>query len=476
MQFNSYSYLLILFVAVILFWHLPVYLRRGCVLILSFLFYATWNVYFVLLPMGLCVIAFFSSYNIRNDKYGGRHALWVGIGIIVLILGVFKYGSFFAKNLNAVANWLGLSLPPLDWHIALPLGISFYSFEAISYLLDTRQGRVKSASFTDLSLFLMFWPHLIAGPIVRTRELIPQLQFDKPFKSEYLFSGLDRLLLGLVQKNLVANTIGSWVDDGFLPSAAASNTTIDNWALAIGFGIQIYFDFAAYTNMAIGAAQLIGITLPENFRFPYHAANPVDFWARWHMTLSRWVRDYVFFPLNARLEGDRIHLYVSLVGVMGVVGLWHGAGWGFVLWGLMHGGYLAAYRAFEHWRGEELPQPLALRVAWRMITLVAVAAAWVSFRAVSLGQAMTMLKSMFSSFSFSFSYSVNFYLLTLIWSAWIAVEPIFGVLFAKLGEPDKPGFVGCFNRYLLRPFGYAVFLLLFLIFDDRDRQFIYFQF
>ena len=334
MQFNSYSYLLILFVAVILFWHLPVYLRRGCVLILSFLFYATWNVYFVLLPMGLCVIAFFSSYNIRNDKYGGRHALWMGIGIIVLILGVFKYGSFFAKNLSAFANWLGLSLPPLDWHIALPLGISFYSFEAISYLLDTRQGRVKSASFTDLSLFLMFWPHLIAGPIVRTRELIPQLQFDKPFKSEYLFSGLDRLLLGLVQKNLVANTIGSWVDDGFLPSAAASNTTIDNWALAIGFGIQIYFDFAAYTNMAIGAAQLIGITLPENFRFPYHAANPVDFWARWHMTLSRWVRDYVFFPLNARLEGDRIHLYVSLVGVMGVVGLWHGAGWGFVLWGL----------------------------------------------------------------------------------------------------------------------------------------------
>jgi alginate O-acetyltransferase complex protein AlgI len=476
MQFNSYSYLVLLFAAVILFWHLPVRFRRSYVLILSVLFYATWNVYFVLLPIGLCLVAFVSSNNIRNDKSGGRQALWLGIGIIVLILALFKYGSFFAENLSAIANWVGLPTPPLAWRIALPLGISFYSFEAISYLLDTRQGRVKSASFSDLSLFLMFWPHLVAGPIVRTRELIPQLQFDRPFKSKYLFSGLDRLFFGLVQKNAVANTIGSWVDDGFLPSAAASNTTIDNWALAIAFGIQIYFDFAAYTNMAIGTAKLIGITLPENFRFPYHAANPVDFWSRWHMTLSRWVRDYVFFPLNARLEDDRIHLYVSLVAVMGIVGLWHGAGWGFVLWGLMHGAYLATYRAFEHWRGEELPQPYALRIVWRVITLAAVAAAWVSFRAVSLGQAMTMLKSMFATFSFGLSYSVNFYLLTLIWLAWIAVEPIFGALVARLGEPDEPGMVGSFNRYLLRPLSYSVFLLLFLMFDDRDRQFIYFQF
>ena len=243
--------------------------------------------------------------------------------------------------------------------MALPLGISFYSLEAISYLLDTRQGRVKSSSFGDLALFIMFWPHLIAGPIVRTRELIPQLKFDKPFESRFVFTGLDRLLLGLVQKNLIANTIGSWVDDGFNPNVAALNTTVDNWALAIAFGIQIYFDFAAYSNMAIGAAQLIGITLPENFRFPYHAANPPDFWARWHMTLSRWIRDYVFFPLNAGFEDRKLRLYLSLVSIMGVVGLWHGAGWGFILWGLMHGAYLAAYRAFEAWRGEGSPQPLA---------------------------------------------------------------------------------------------------------------------
>jgi alginate O-acetyltransferase complex protein AlgI len=476
MQFNSYSYLLVLLVSVLLFWNLPVRFRHAYVLILSILFYASWNVYFLIVPVIMCVIVFWSSSKIRDGGSAGQRGLWAGIAGIVAILGVFKYGHFIAENLSSLSTWLGLAPLPLAWRLALPLGISFYSFEAISYLLDTRQGRVKSASFRDLFLFIMFWPHLIAGPIVRTRELIPQLKFDKPFESRFVFTGLDRLLLGLVQKNLIANTIGGWVDEGFLPKAAALNTTIDNWALAVAFGIQIYFDFAAYTNMAIGAAQMIGITLPENFRFPYHAANPVDFWSRWHMTLSRWIRDYVFFPLNAGLQHKKLRLYVSLVGVMGVVGLWHGAAWGFVLWGLMHGIYLASYRAFENWRGEQTPQPLALRFAVRLITLCAVVAAWVPFRAVSLEQAMTMLKSMFLSFSFGFSFSVNFYLMALIWCLWIALEPTFSKLLTFVGEPDRPGLLGAFNGYLLRPGGYAVLLLLFMAFDDRDTQFIYFQF
>jgi alginate O-acetyltransferase complex protein AlgI len=475
MQFNSYSYLLLLLVVVLLFWNLPVRLRRGYVLILSLLFYATWNVYFLILPVILCAIVFWASSKVQEKGPAGRRALWAGVGAIVAILGVFKYGNFVNENLRSLGNWLGLEPLPLAWHLALPLGISFYSFEAISYLIDTRQGRVKSKSFGDLFLFIMFWPHLIAGPIVRTHELIPQLRFDKPFESRFVFSGLDRLLLGLVQKNLIANTISSWVDDGFLSNAAALNTTIDNWALAVAFGIQIYFDFAGYTNMAIGAAQLIGVTLPENFRFPYHAANPVDFWSRWHMTLSRWVRDYVFFPLNAGFQDDKLRLYASLVAVMGVVGLWHGAGWGFVLWGLMHGVYLATYRAFENWRGG-MRQPLALRIPLRLITLGAVAAAWVPFRAVSLEQAMTMLKSMFGSYSFGFSYSVNFYLMVLIWCAWIALEPIFAKLLAFIGDPDRPGILGYLNSHLVRPFGYALLLLLFFAFDDRDTQFIYFQF
>jgi alginate O-acetyltransferase complex protein AlgI len=475
MQFNSYSYLSLLLVTVLLFWSLPVRFRRGYVLALSFGFYAMWSIYFLIVPVIMCAIVFWSGGKIREGGPAGRRALCAGVVTIVAILGVFKYGRFATENLGLLGNWLGLESPSLIWRVALPLGISFYSLEALSYLLDTRQGRVKSSTFGDLSLFIMFWPHLVAGPIVRTRELFPQLKFDKPFESQFVFGGLDRLLLGLVQKNLIADTIGSWVDDGFLPNTAALNTTVDNWALAVAFGIQIYFDFAAYSNMAIGAAQLIGITLPENFRFPYHAANPVDFWLRWHMTLSRWIRDYVFFPLNAGFQDQKLRLYVSLVAVMGVVGLWHGAGWGFILWGLMHGVYLATYRAFESWRGES-PQPLALRSGLRLTTLGAIVAAWVPFRAVSLEQAMTMLKSMFVGFSFGFSYSVNFYLIALVWCLWIAIEPAFGKLVTRMGDAARQGFLGALNNNLLRPVGYATLLLLFLAFDERDTQFIYFQF
>jgi hypothetical protein len=183
-----------------------------------------------------------------------------------------------------------------------------------------------------------------------------------------------------------------------------------------------------------------------------------------------------FFPLNAGFQEKKFRLYISLVAVMGLVGLWHGAGWGFILWGLMHGVYLAAYRAFGNWRGEDSPQPPALRLGLRLITLAAIVAAWVPFRAVSLGQALTMLKSMFGNFSFGFSYSVNFYLMALLWCAWIALEPAFAKLVARTGDPATPGVLGALNASLLRPVGYAVLLLLFLAFDDRDTQFIYFQF
>src|SRR5262245_57828157 len=169
MQFNSYSYLLLLIVSVLLFWNLPARFRHPYVLILSILFYASWNVYFLVIPVIMCLIVFWSGSMIREGGSPGERALWAGIAAIVAILGVFKYGHFIAENVSSLSTWLGLEPLPLAWRLALPLGISFYSFEAISYLLDTRQGRVKSASFRDLFLFIMFWPHLIAGPIVRTR-------------------------------------------------------------------------------------------------------------------------------------------------------------------------------------------------------------------------------------------------------------------------------------------------------------------
>ncbi|MEO7651181.1 MAG: MBOAT family O-acyltransferase, partial [Bryobacteraceae bacterium] len=354
--------------------------------------------------------------------------------------------------------------------LALPLGISFYSFEAISYLMDVRQGRVGKTSFTDLCLFVVFWPHLIAGPIVRVRELIPQFQFQKKFELARLTGGLDRLLWGLVQKNVVANSLGSWVDEGFIAKTAKLNSTVDNWFLAVAFGLQIYFDFNAYSNMAIGTAQILGVKLPENFRMPYLAANPADFWARWHMTLSRWIRDYLFFPISTRFSERPIALYASLIGVMALVGLWHGAGWGFILWGTMHGVFLVLYRALEG----KLGASKLVALAWRAFTLAAVAAAWIPFRAATVDQAVTMLRTMFLGFRFEISYSINFYLLTLLVMLFCALEPFFGRLWTRIetAAANSPAA----NHYAVRPLVYASALLLFVIFDDLDTKFIYFQF
>ena len=472
MQFNSYSYLLCLPIVVAIFWALPVHLRRAFVILVSIAFCATWNAYLVALPLAFSLLTYLCVTAMRRNPATAPRTARAGIALVVFVLAAFKYRGFVTQTLPWI-HW-----PSFAWAaaIGLPLGISFYSFEAISYLIDTRQGRTPSTSFADLWLFLVFWPHLIAGPIVRSRELIPQFSFNKRFEGRFVIEGMDRLLLGLVQKNLIANNIGPWVDDGFLPTIARLNTTLDNWCLAVAFGLQIYFDFAAYTNMAIGAARMIGVTLPDNFRAPYYAATPVDFWSRWHMTLSRWIRDYAFFPLNAGLQDRKARLYLSLVAVMGVVGLWHGAGWGFVLWGVMHGTYLVVYRAVA---GDARPESrgLATRLFWRAFTLAGVAAAWVPFRATSLSQAGLMLSSMFWRFSRGLSYSVNFYLVTLMTCGFCLVEPWLQRLIQRVDELTgrSSGAVRAMT-YCVRPLAYACLLLLFLIFDDRDTQFIYFQF
>jgi alginate O-acetyltransferase complex protein AlgI len=475
MQFNSYSYLLSLALVVAVFWLLPVRVRRAYVLLVSLAFYATWNPAFVVLPLALCAVTYACHLAVQGhpDTRRSRRILRAGIATVILVLAVAKYRGFVLSNLEALFPTLRV---PQSWlRVVLPLGISFYSFEAISYLIDTRQGRIAKSDFMDLMLFVMFWPHLIAGPIVRFRELVGQLRFDRPFSAVNFQAGVDRMLIGLVQKNVFANSLGSWADDGFRPALTPLNSSLDNWTLAIAFGLQIYFDFAAYSNMAIGAARMLGVTLPENFNHPYLAGTPPQFWARWHMTLSRWVRDYLFFPLNAGFKNNRLMLYSSLIAVMGLVGLWHGAGWGFVLWGLMHGTYLVLFRATM---GESLEgKPIWVHWLWRALTMIGVFAAWVPFRAGTFTQARIMLASMFVRPSFGLSYSVNFYLITALCCAVCVAEPLLAKLLrSPQGAPGETTAALAADRYLLRPLVQASLLLLFVVFDDRDTQFIYFQF
>jgi alginate O-acetyltransferase complex protein AlgI len=445
------------------------------VLTLSVLFYASWSVTYALLPFAICTVVFICGRIVVSRPASAATALRVGIGTTLAVLVFFKYGAFLRTNFDVILRAFGYDSIGNVILVALPLGISFYTFEAISYLLDAKQGRVGRIPFVDLAMFVTFWPHLIAGPIVRVRELVPQLKFDKTFEPAMLANGLDRLVWGLVQKNLLANNLAPFVDEGFMPLAAHLNTTVDNWFCALAFGLQIYFDFAAYSNMAIGVACLMGVRLPENFNYPYHALNPADFWSRWHMTLSRWIRDYLFFPINARFRGAPVPLYLSLVGIMALVGLWHGAGWGFVIWGTMHGFYLVAYRVWEgisSTRFTRLATWRPVRRLWQGVTIAAVTAAWIPFRANTLGQAGTMLRSLVIPHGLHPSYTVNFYLVTLLIAVVAAVEPIAVAVLTRLeAKIPQPA-----SMFLWRPALYAFGLLLFLIFDDRNTQFIYFQF
>jgi alginate O-acetyltransferase complex protein AlgI len=447
------------------------------VLAASLGFYATWGIVFVAVPLFVSTFVFLIGQRVAGSQSKAKHWLGLGISGVLALLIFFKYRHFLLVNVNILLSWIGARHLTLAKSIALPVGISFYTFEAIGYLIDVRQGRVKAAAFMDLCLFFMFWPNVMSGPIVRARELIPQLNFGAKFEPRFVFEGIDRLIWGLVQKNVVANVLGIWVDKGFHPSVIARPPSIDAWFIAVAFGLQIYFDFAGYSNMAIGAARLLGVSLPENFRQPYHAATPVDFWARWHMTLSRWIRDYLFFPINAKWKGASAPLYASLLSVMTIVGLWHGAGWNFILWGFMHGVYLVLYRAYDR---VKLTRPVLgassiTSGTWRVLTLVAITAAWVPFRSPNMHKTGAILSSMFLRFASGRTYSAMFYVFTAAVALFCAIEPL---LIHKLGEiEERAGANGTsLFRVLGRPFAYTCGLLLFMLFDEHNAQFIYSQF
>ena len=278
------------------------------------------------------------------------------------LLFYFKYLAFFAQGANEIAELAGLdfSLPPLS--IILPLGISFYTFQTISYTIDVYRGFIKpERNFILYSSFVVYFPQLVAGPILRAAELVDQLSRRPPFDPEDLVIGLRRIAYGLFLKVALADNIGPLVDAGFAEPAATLRA-LDVWTLSFLFGFQIYFDFSAYSHIALGSARLMGIHFPENFNFPYLASSPRDFWQRWHISLSSWIRDYLYLPLMGAQVHDRstgglptvesgrsgFTRTRALFLTWGIMGLWHGANWTFVIWGLYHA-TLVYFRAPHRW-------------------------------------------------------------------------------------------------------------------------------
>jgi alginate O-acetyltransferase complex protein AlgI len=302
------------------------------------------------------------------------------------LLGYFKYADFFLDNANAVLRPAGYQLPLL--RVFLPAGISFYTFKSMSYTIDVHRRAIdRIDSWIEYAMFVTFFPDLIAGPIVRASVFLPQLDRDIGPTISRLRAGASLFIVGLGKKLLVADQCAVVADAIF--ASPATWSCFDAWCGLLAYSLQIYCDFSGYSDMAIGTARMIGYELPENFRMPYLAANVADFWHRWHITLSEWLRDYLYVPLGGNRKGTA-RTYVNLLVTMILGGLWHGASWNFVLWGFLHGAALAVHRA---WRSAS-PQPISRAIATPCTTLFAILC-WVPFRQTTWAGTMSMYAALF---------------------------------------------------------------------------------
>ena len=404
MLFSSYIFLLVF---------LPVTLGGFCLLsrllgpkpaklwltLASLVFYGWWNPVYVVLILVSMLCNFWLGRRIgvavRSGR-SGKSLLFCGVSANLLLLGYYKYANFFVSNFDMLFG-TGWSVGK----IILPLGISFFTFTQIAYLIDAGRGVVCEYDLGDFLLFITFFPHLIAGPIIHHSEMMPQFAEPKTYRFHWdnLAIGLGFFSIGLFKKVVIADALSGHAAKTFEAAATGGGLySPDAWVGVLSYTFQIYFDFSGYSDMAIGLARMFGIVLPLNFNSPYQAVNIVEFWRRWHMTLSRFLRDYLYIPLGGNRLGT-VRRYVNLILTMVIGGLWHGAAWTFVLWGLFHGVCLAANHLWQGlWNSRARPWPFPdWLTTWtaRVFTFFLVVIGWVFFRAADFHTAHQMLSAMF---------------------------------------------------------------------------------
>jgi len=393
MLFNTASFFLFLTVVLALFYLSPRVLRRYILLAASYFFYGSWNVKFIALLLTLTVIDYTAGLWIERTQPGARRK-WLLIGSLSAnlgFLGFFKYYNFLANNL---ALLIGKPEGSFFLSIVLPLGISFHTFQSMSYVIDVYRGQQKAVRDPiNYALFICFFPQLVAGPIVRARDFFRDLLDWHPPAGADVAEGMFLLMLGLTKKMAFADQFAK-LANGYFGDMASAPGWHAAWSAMIAFSMQIYFDFSGYTDMAIGMAKLLGFHFPVNFRRPYLASSITDFWRRWHISLSTWLRDYLYISLGGNRKG-RWMTYRNLLLTMLLGGLWHGASWNFLIWGGYHGGWLAVERFL---RGD---RPLREQWTWyypfqAIGTFVLVTIGWVFFRAATLTQSVEVLHRMVS--------------------------------------------------------------------------------
>jgi alginate O-acetyltransferase complex protein AlgI len=397
MLFSSYTFLFQFLPATVLAFaaarrHSP---RAGIMVLAgaSLFFYGAWRPVYLLLLIASIAVNF--GLGLRMGDPLRRRAIGTfGVALNLAVLCYFKYTNFIFDSINTLT---GAPLP--FFNIVLPLGISFFTFQQIAYLVDVMRGAKVERDIVSYTLFVSFFPHLIAGPLVHHAEMIPQFKRGRTGRSSVLAArGMAIFAAGLFKKVVIADNLAQFVSPVFAHlDAGGGVTTPWAWLSTLAYTLQIYFDFSGYSDMAIGLALLFGIRLPVNFRSPYRATSIIEFWRRWHITLSRFLRDYLYIPLGGNRLGEQ-RRYINLLVTMLLGGLWHGAGWNYLIWGGLHGIYLSINHLWRGWRGGDKRAPVAALVVnglgWA-ITFFAVVIAWVFFRARTLAGAWQMLGGLF---------------------------------------------------------------------------------
>ncbi len=396
MLFNSYEFVF-LYLPIVLLGFFRIARARTDLAALwlalaSLFFYGWWNPAFVALLVASIVGNFGAGRLIaRAPPRRKRHLLLAAIGADLVLLGVFKYANFFI----GIANDVGASILPLD--IVLPMGISFFTFTQIAFLVDVYQGVAHEFDFVRYLLFVTWFPHLIAGPVIHHKQVMPQFAEPQTYRPnlESLSVGLTLFSLGLFKKVVIADQLAPYANAVFHSAATGGHPMLlGAWIGALAYALQLYFDFSGYSDMAIGLSRMFNVRLPLNFDSPYKSANIIDFWRRWHMTLSAFLRSYLYIPLGGNRKG-RVRRHLNLLATMLLGGLWHGAGWNFLFWGGLHGVYLVINHAWQSLtRSHGVRAGRLARYGAVAVTFLAVVVAWVPFRAASLPATATIWQGM----------------------------------------------------------------------------------
>lgn len=410
MIFNTLPFFFFLIIVLIVYWSLPSdRWRHPFLFAANFFFYGWWNWKCTGLLFTVIVISYFAGRLLERTAELHRKRLMVGAcSLLILILGYFKYTNFFLESLHTAFTKMGGTSGWTTLNIILPAGISFYIFQALSYVVTVyRQTLVAEKSFIRLGVYLSFFPHLVAGPIIHAPTFLPQLQKKRYFDSSFFIEGCRKFALGFLYKAVFADHLAAFVNPIF--EKVENQAALKLFGGCLGFYGQIYFDFAGYSLMAIGVAQLLGYTLPENFHFPYRATSLIDFWRRWHISLSTWLRDYVYIPLG----GNRCSLprnYANIIITMFLGGMWHGASWNFLLWGGIHGVALCLNHLWQRSResaGNDMSKEFfsfSNISAW-LLTQGIIFLCWIPFRAATWSDTLYIMHQFFLGIT-RFSYAL----------------------------------------------------------------------